>query len=257
MASVPFGLLAALVPLVLVVAGAYASVGLGGGTGYLAVMTLFGVPPDVLVPTVLVLNILVTGVALLRFGLAGRLRWRLLLPFLIPALPGAFVGGMVSGEGAVFSTVLAVALLLAGVAMLRSAPHAQERDVLPEPDRLYLVAVPAGVAIGLVSGFLGIGGGVFLGPLVLLLGWAGPRQVAAMNACLILTVSAVALAAHGVKGGIDARVMIPLGLAAIIGGLIGSTLAEKKLPARHLQRVFAVIVLVAALRAGWDAVAGP
>lgn len=251
--SVSVGLVLALAPLILLVAGAYASVGLGGGTGYLALMTLFGLPPDVLVPTALLLNIVVTGVALLRFGVAGRLRWRLLLPFLIPALPAAFVGGLVHADRRVFLTVLAVALLLAALAMLRSSGRAQEQDELPPPGRLMAVGVPAGLAIGLISGFLGIGGGVFLGPLVLLLGWAGPKQVAAMNSCLILAVSSVALAAHGVRGALDAHVLIPLGAAALVGGLIGATLAEKRLSARQLQRVFAAIVLVAALKAGWDA----
>jgi hypothetical protein len=237
------------------VAGAYASVGLGGGTGYLAVMTLFGLPPDVLVPTALLLNILVTGVALLRFGVAGRLRWRLLLPFLIPALPAAFAGGLVNADRHVFLVILALALALAGVGMLRSSTRAREHEDLPPSVRLWAVGLPAGLAIGLVSGFLGIGGGVFLGPLVLLLGWAGPKQVAAMNSCLVLTVSAVALAAHGVRGAAPMHVLVPLGLAALVGGLVGATLAEKKLSPRQLQRVFAVIVLVAALKAGWDALA--
>ncbi len=234
-------------------AGAYASVGLGGGTGYLAVMTLFGLPPEVLVPTALLLNIVVTSVALLRFGMAGRLRWRLLLPFLIPALPAAFAGGLVRADRSVFLTVLAVALLVAGLAMLRSSASAHERHELPPARRTIAVGVPAGLAIGLISGFLGIGGGVFLGPLVLLLGWAGPKQVAAMNSCLILAVSSVALAAHGVRGAVDAHVLVPLGVAALVGGLIGATLAERKLSARQLQRVFAAIVLIAALKAGWDA----
>jgi uncharacterized membrane protein YfcA len=254
--NVSLALIWALTPLILFVAGAYASVGLGGGTGYLAVMTLVGLPTGTLASTALVLNILVTGVALLRFGLAGRLRWRLLLPFLVPALPAAFVGGSVRADPRVFLAVLCGALTLSGLTMLGSASRARERDVLPPAGRLYAVGVPAGVAIGLVSGFLGIGGGVFLGPLVLLLGWAGPRQVAAMNSCLILMVSAVALVAHGMRGGLEARVVLPLGAAALVGGLIGATLAERTLSAKQLQRLFGVIVLVAALKAGWDAMAG-
>lgn len=253
---VPLGLVLALAPLILLVAGAYGSVGLGGGTGYLAVMTLFGLPPDVLVSTALLLNIVVTGVALLRFGVAGRLSWRLFLPFLIPAVPAAFVGGLVDADRRVFLAVLACALALAGLTMLRSSGEAGEREGLPAPVRLYAVAVPAGAAIGLVSGFLGVGGGVFLGPLVLLLGWAGPRQVAAMNSSLILVISAVALAAHGLRGSVEVQVVLPLGLAALVGGLAGATLAERKLSSRQLQRIFAVIVLVAALKAGWDALGG-
>lgn len=254
--TVSYGMIALLTPFILIVAGAYASVGLGGGTGYLAVMALAGVPPSLLASTALVLNIVVTAVALLRFGVAGRLRWGLLLPFLIPALPAAFVGGLVNADRRLFLVVLSTTLALAGLAMLRTAAHAAEREDLPRPARLYAVAVPAGVAIGLVSGFLGIGGGVFLGPLVLLLGWAGPKQVAAMNSCLILVVSSVALAAHGLRGGITIGVVVPLGVAALVGGLVGATLAEKRLSALQLQRLFAAIVLIAALKAGWDALAG-
>ncbi len=101
----------------------------------------------------------------------------------------------------------------------------------------------------LSSGFLRIGGGVVLGR-------AGPKHVAAMNSALILVLSAFALAARGVKGGVDSRVVLPLALAALLGGLGGATLAEKKLSARLLQRVFAVIVLIAALKAAYDVMAG-
>jgi uncharacterized membrane protein YfcA len=253
--TVAFWTVLALAPLILIVAGAYASVGLGGGTGYLAILSLVGLPPTVLAPTALLLNVLVTAVALVRFGVAGRLRWRLLLPFLLPALPAAFAGGLVHADPRLFMGVLAVALALAAFAMMRSAAHAVERNEVPDAVRLHAVAIPAGLAIGFVSGFLGIGGGVFLGPLVLLLGWAGPRQTAAMNALLILTVSAVALVAHGLRGGLELHVVLPLGIAALVGGLIGATLAERSLSAGQLQRLFAVIVLVAAARAAWDALA--
>lgn len=254
--TVPVVLVAVLAPLVLLVAVAYASVGLGGGTGYLAVMALVGMPHRVMAPTALLLNLIVTGVALLRFGVAGRLRWRLFLPFLLPAIPAAFVGGLVTADRRVFMALLAVALAAAGACMLRTAGRALERDTLPRRALLLAVAIPAGAAIGLVSGFLGVGGGVFLGPLILLVGWAGPKQVAAMNSCLILIVSAIALAAHGLRGGVEVVSILPLGLAAFVGGLAGATLAEKRLSARQLQRLFAVIVLVAAVKAGWDAVGG-
>jgi uncharacterized membrane protein YfcA len=254
--TVPLGLLLVLAPLVFLVAGAYASVGLGGGTGYLAVMALAGMSPAAMAPTALLLNIIVTGVALLRFGAAGRLRWRLFLPFLVPAIPAAFAGGFVTADRRVFLAILAAALIIAAGGMLRSATRACEHDDQPRRRLLYGVAIPSGAAIGLASGFLGIGGGVFLGPLVLALGWAGPKQVAAMNSCLILIVSAVGLAAHGIKGAVEISVIIPLGVAALIGGLAGATLAEKKLSAAQLQRVFAVIILIAAVKAGWDALGG-
>lgn len=251
--SLTTGLLLLLIPLVFLIAGAYASVGLGGGTGYLAVMTLVGVSAVTMTPTALLLNLVVTGAALLRFGLAGRLNWRLFLPFLLPAIPAAFLGGLTAADHQIFLVLLSIALTVAVLTMLYSAPKAREQCQAPGQGRLWLVAIPAGAAIGFLSGFLGIGGGVFLGPLILFLGWAGLRETAAMNSVLVLTLSAVGLAAHGFKGNVEFALMLPLVGAALVGGMAGATLAEKKLSVRALQRIFAVIILVAALKAGIDA----
>jgi len=251
--TISSGLLFVLIPLIAIIAGAYSSVGLGGGTGFLAVMTLFGMPVSSIASTALLLNIVVTGAALIRFGLAGRLNWALFLPFLLPAMPAAFLGGLVTADRRVFLVLMAIALAFASAGMFRSATKAQEKEGMPQRQRLLAVAIPSGVIVGFLSGFLGIGGGVFLGPLILFLGWAGPKQVAAMNSALILTLSSVALGAHGIKGDIHFSLVMPLALAALVGGLIGATLAEKKLSSRTLQRVFAVIILVAALKAVVDA----
>jgi uncharacterized membrane protein YfcA len=199
-----------------------------------------------------VLNLVVTGAALIRFGLAGRLKWRLFMPFLLPAIPAAFLGGLVTADHRIFLALLAAALTAAAVAMFLNAPETEEQAREPEDIRRWLIGLPAGLLIGFLSGFLGIGGGVFLGPLILFLGWAGPRQVAAMNSALVLILSAAGLLAHGLKGGINLVVIAPLAVAALLGGLAGSSLAEKKLSPRVLQRIFAVIVLVAALKAIFD-----
>jgi len=253
--SLPLGLLIILIPLVLLIAGAYASVGLGGGTGYLAVMTLIGMSATTITTTALLLNLIVTGVALIRFGMARRLRWNILLPFLIPAMPAAFLGGILHADRRLFLILLAAALTVAAVTMFRNAPNALERKFEPDWKQLFWIGIPAGFMIGFLSGFLGIGGGVFLGPLLLFLGWAGPKQVAAMNSALILILSTVGLAAHGIRGGIDINLMLPLAAAALIGGLGGATLAEKKLSAHVLQRMFAVIILIAAIKAVYDSIA--
>jgi uncharacterized membrane protein YfcA len=94
---------------------------------------------------------------------------------------------------------------------------------------------------------------VFLGPLILFFGFAGPKQMAAMNSVLILVLSGIGLAAHGIKGGIELRVVLPLAAAALIGGIAGATLAEKKISARVIQRIFAFIILIAAIKAACDA----
>ncbi len=241
-----------LVPLCALVAAAYAAVGLGGGTGYLALMTLFGIATAAMPSTALLLNIVVTGAALLRFGIAGRLSPRLLAPFLLTAIPAAFAGGFVAAPRRFFLAMLALGLVAAAVAMLRSAAST-DNPAPPTTLRLWAVALPAGLLIGLASGFLGIGGGVFLGPLVLLLGWAGPREVAAMSSATVLTLSIAGLAAHGLRGSIDLQIAGPLAVAVLLGGLAGAHLAETRLSATGLKRLFAIIILVAAVRAALSA----
>ncbi|MCG6948159.1 MAG: sulfite exporter TauE/SafE family protein [Acidobacteria bacterium] len=239
-----------LVPLCALVAAAYAAVGLGGGTGYLALMTLFGIDTQSMPSTALMLNVVVTGAALLRFGVAGRLRTDLLAPFLVTAIPSAFVGGLIDAPRRAFLLVLAVGLAAAAAAMLKTAASPDD-PVTPSRARLWSVAIPAGTTIGLASGFLGIGGGIFLGPLILLLGWAGPREVAAINSATVLILSVAGLTAHGLRGSVDLQIALPLGVAVLVGGLAGAHLAESKLSATTLKRLFAVIVLVAAIRAAF------
>ena len=243
-----------LVPLCALVAAAYAAVGLGGGTGYLALMTLFGMDSETMPSTALLLNVVVTGAALLRFGLAGRLQPRLLLPFLIIAIPAAFAGGLIVAPRQIFMAVLAIGLVAAAAAMLRSAASPDEPSP-PDPLRLWLVAIPAGLLIGIASGFLGIGGGIFLGPLVLLLGWAGTREVAAMSSATVFTLSLAGLAAHGLRGSIDIHIAGPMAVAVLIGGLAGAHLAETRLSPVTLKRLFACIILIAAARAAFAAFA--
>jgi len=241
-----------LVPLCALVAAAYAAVGLGGGTGYLALMTLFGMDTETMPSTALLLNVIVTGAALLRFGLAGRLQPKLLLPFLVVAIPAAFVGGLIVAPRRLFMAVLAAGLVAAAAAMLRSA-SSRDDPRPPTTLRLWTVAIPAGLLIGIASGFLGIGGGIFLGPLVLLLGWAGPREVAAMSSATVFTLSVSGLAAHGLRGAIDLHIAVPLAIAVLVGGLAGAHLAETRLSPSALKRLFAVIILIAAARAAFTA----
>jgi uncharacterized membrane protein YfcA len=243
-----------LAPLFAAVAMAYASVGLGGGTGYIALMTIFGVSYQHIPSTALTLNIVVTGAAMIRFGIAGRLRWSLLGPFLFAGLPAAFLGGMLDVPRRGFLGLLAVGLAVVAVAMVRSAAGTSQRSSPPRPALLWVVAIPAGAVFGLASGMLGIGGGVFLGPLVLLLHWADARETAAMTSTYILVLSVAGLAAHGSRGAIEPTLVLPLAAAVLVGGLIGAQLAETRLEPATMKRIFAVIVIVAAIKAGLEAV---
>lgn len=249
----PVWLIAALCPLFAVVAAAYAAVGLGGGSGYVAIMVLAGLPAQNVPSTALVLNLLVASAALLRYGFAGRLRTDILLPFLCPAIPAAFVGGFCQASHQVLLITLAAALLLAAGATFRSASHAVEDPRQPTRLSKIIFGVPFGTLIGFVSGVVGIGGGVFLGPLILFLRWSGPKEVAAMNALLVLALSAAGLVGHGLRGSISVSLVVPFAIAALLGGLLGAHIGERKLSPITLQRTLAVVVLAAGIRAAIDA----
>lgn len=243
-----------LAPLFVVVAAVYASVGLGGGTGYLALMALFGVSETIMPSISLTLNIVVTATAMLRFGAAGRLRWPLLAPFLISAIPAAFVGGLLTVPRRTFLIVLAVCLGIAAAGMLRSAARNDVEIRSPSRAAVWAIGIPAGIAFGLASGMLGIGGGVFLGPFVLLMHWAEPRETAAMTSAYVLTLSVAGLVAHGIRGVVDPKIVTLLAISVLVGGFFGSHLAETRLTAANLKLIFAVIVIVAAIKAAFQAV---
>jgi uncharacterized membrane protein YfcA len=250
-------LLLILVPICLLIAGAYASVGLGGGTGYLAIMTLFGISSVVMPSTSLTLNLVVTCAAILRYGLAGRLRPELFLPFLLPAMPCAFIGGMLELPRSLFYSILAITLALVAYLTFRSSRGDEPELAHSSALGRWSVGLMAGSGIGLLSGALGIGGGIFLGPLVLLLRWAGPRETAAMTAVFIFCISASGLVAHGLRGVVDLHLVLPLSAAVLIGGMIGAHLGATRLSTRTMRRILALIVLVGAVRAALTAFSAP
>jgi uncharacterized protein len=251
--QIPLWLVMALTPVFLAVAAAYGAVGLGGGTGYVAIMVLAGLPAQSIPSTALLLNIGVTGASLLRFGLAGRVRAGILVPFLAPAIPAAFVGGLCRAPHRIFFAVLAVALLVAAVATFRSARQTDEGLRPARLSRRLAVGIPCGAVIGFISGLIGIGGGVFAGPLILSLRWAGPKEVAAMNALLVFALSVVGLVGHGIQGSISTSLVVPFVVATLAGGLLGAHISERMLSPATLQKIFGVIILVAGLKAAVDA----
>lgn len=247
-------LVAALCPLFAALAAVYSAVGLGGGTGYLAIMVLVGLPVQSIPATALLLNLGVTGVALVRYGRAGRVKGRVLLPFLVPAIPGALAGGLLPAPPRALLIVLAAALSVAALATFRSARRPEEPAREAPPRTRWAVGLPCGALIGVVSGVAGIGGGVFAGPLLLTLGWADAKQVAGMNALLVFVLSAVGLLGHGLRGTVSPSLVVPFAVATLLGGLVGVGLAERLLRPATLKRIFGVVILVATLKAVVDAV---
>jgi uncharacterized membrane protein YfcA len=225
----------------------YSSVGHGGASAYLAILVLAGYDRTAIAPTVLLLNILVTAAGVANYRQAGHLSVRLLLPFALTSIPAAFLGGSVELPSRYFSTLLGATLLIAAARFLLLTAPVQIRTPA-NAATVYAVGLPLGGLIGFVSGLVGIGGGIFLSPLMLLLGWADAKQTAAVSAGFILLNSLSGLTAHAGRGTADWAVMAPLAVAVLIGGAIGSHLGARLILPITLQRLLGAVLLLAGIK---------
>jgi hypothetical protein len=223
-------------------AALYASVGHGGASSYLAVMGLFNFAPSVMKPTALALNILVAAVATLKFYRAGLFSWRLFSPFAMVSIPAAFVGGATTLPGRWYKILVGVVLLYAAVWMFRSSRRPLQSDVRPVP---FWGAILAGTAIGYLSGLTGVGGGIFLSPLLLYLGWAETRATSGVAAPFILVNSVAGLLGH-LSSIAQLPSNIPIwGVAAVFGGWIGASYGSRKAPLPVLRQLLSLVLIVA------------
>lgn len=218
----------------------YSSVGHGGASGYLAAMALFGLEPAMMKPAALTMNIFVTVLVLWRFSRSAAFNWRLFLPFAIASVPMAFIGGAYTINSAAYRVMVGLALLLAMWRLLWEG-HDSERIQAPA----LWVALPVGAVLGLVSGLTGVGGGIFLSPLLLLFHWTSMRGSVAIAAAFILLnsiagLSGYATTAHEWPAGIPVLV-----IAAVLGAVIGSELGVRRLAPVHLRKALAVVLVVA------------
>ncbi len=179
-----------LVPVFFVIALAYASVGHGGASGYLAALSFFAFCPDEMATTALTLNLFVAGIALMSFARAGHFVGRLTWPFVVASVPAAFLGGLIPVSVRFYQVLLAIAL---GVAAVRLSLDLRGREEGRVVRPSLALALPTGGGIGWLSGVVGVGGGIFLSPFLLLLRWATPKQTAAASAAFILINSAAGL----------------------------------------------------------------
>jgi uncharacterized membrane protein YfcA len=233
-------------PLITVVALLYGSVGHAGASGYIAVMALCGVAPVMLKPTALALNLVVALVATIAFARAGWFRWSLFWPFAIASVPCAFIGGMLGLPVAIYKLALALALAYASWRLWLAARPQDVAETVRMPR--WPAALAVGAVIGLVSGLIGVGGGIFLSPVIMLAGWAGPRITAATSAAFILVNSAAGLLGHGVQMG-HLPTQVPLWMGCVlVGGALGSWLGASRLPATTLRRVLAAVLALAAIK---------
>jgi uncharacterized protein len=224
------------------VATLYSSVGHAGASGYIAVMALGGVAPEVIKPAALTLNILVAAIGSWQFWRAGHFSWALFWPFAALAVPLAFVGAALHLPAPGLKLALGMVLLFSAAnLLLRPAADAATRA----PARG--VALGTGAGVGLLAGVTGTGGGIFLTPLLIHGKWAPTKTAAAVSAPFILCNSIAGLAGHVGAGamGSDPIALVPLAGAVVAGGWLGSHLGSRRLPAPAIKRCLAAVLAVA------------
>ncbi len=280
--------------LVLLVAALYSSVGHGGASGYLAILSLCGYTPPVMATTALILNILVAGLASCSYIRAGHFSWRLAWPFIVGSVPCAFVGGSLHLQPGMYYLLLALTLIAVAIrlpvspkpkcavvspdginekcrtssgeesirgfnhstladntdgAVVLSAQYKSDTLIgLSEPFRELEVkqGIFCGALIGIMSGVVGIGGGVFLTPLIVLMRWAPSKPASAISAIFIVVNSVAGLVGRFSSGQIEAGVAPSLVLAAFIGGVTGAHFGANKLSEKTMKILLSTVLLIAA-----------
>jgi len=231
--------------MILAAAMLYSSVGHAGASGYLAAMALLSVEPAIMKPTALCLNILVASIATYQFARAGCFSWQLFWPFAVASVPAAYIGGAITLPGEYYRPLVGAVLLVAAIRLLLAKQPTTEQEV-KQPN--LIVSLVSGAGIGLLSGLTGTGGGIFLTPLLLFMGWAETKQSSGVSAAFIL-VNSIA----GLLGLLSAWPHLPPAIpcwaaAAVTGGLVGSYYGSRRLQSMTLRRLLALVLVVAGLK---------
>ena len=231
-----------LAALIFIAALLYASVGHAGASGYIAAMALMGIAPATMKPTALMLNIFVALIATFKFYRVGAFSWRLFWPLAITSIPCAYIGGMLTLPNHLFKPMVGLVLIYAA---WRAFKTANQLDSIAIRTAALPILLITGAVLGLLSGLTGVGGGIFLSPLMLLFRWAETKVISGIAAAFIL-VNSIA----GLLGVMSKVIVLPSALpywvlAAVIGGYIGAEFGSKRLSNPTIRKVLAVVLLIA------------
>ena len=231
-----------LILLLAVMAFLYASVGHGGASGYLAVMALFAIAPPVMKQTALLLNLGVSLMSFIAFYRQGYFKWALFWPFALGSIPAAYLGASIPLTDSTYKQILGVCLFLAVIRMVISLKES-------EPRRLNLgMGVFAGAAIGVLSGMIGIGGGIILSPLLLLFRWASLKQAAAVSALFIFVNSVAGLAGLKTWIPLDQYQMMYWLAASLVGGFLGARWGASIASNVKVKWILALVLIIASIK---------
>jgi hypothetical protein len=230
--------------LLFLIAFLYASVGHGGASGYLALMALFSITPEVMKPTALLLNLFVSLTSFIQFYRGRHFKWKIFLPLSLASIPLAFIGGLMVVDGMLYKKILGLLLLIPVVRFL-FFPNFDISEIKKPNLSLSLLI---GAVIGLLSGMIGIGGGIILSPILLFLKWTDQKQTAAISALFIFVNSLSGLAGQLTKGIHFSTDMYVYVAIAFTGGLCGAYFGALRFKQIILKNVLAIVLLVAAIK---------
>jgi len=227
-----------------IIAFLYASVGHGGASGYLALMSLFGFLPDTMRSTALLLNILVAGIAFYQYKKTVVMPWRICLWLLIASVPAAFTGGIIELDATFYKKILGALLLVPAIKL--SGFFKIKLAVKNSPNIIGLLLI--GASIGLLSGMIGIGGGIILSPILLLLAWTNFKETAAISSIFIFLNSIAGFAGMAQTGITINNYIYAMIVLAAAGGLAGAYFGANKFSSRILKLLLSFVLLLASLK---------
>ncbi len=233
------------------VAFLYSTVGHGGASGYLAVLSLtaYGLhDPAWLKQHVWCLNLIVASLAFWHYKQANHHDWKLTFPFIIASIPSAFLGGFLRIDGEFYDILLSITLVWAAWRLSLVRKESDVLDVYSSPD--LKTSILAGGLIGLASGVIGVGGGIFLSPIILLNKWATPKTTAATSALFIWVNSAAGLAGASLSGqlSLESSIILPFAGAVLIGGFFGSRYGADAASQQVIRKLLVLVLIIAATR---------
>jgi uncharacterized protein len=233
----------------------YSSVGFGGGSSYIAILVLLGISLFVVPPIAQILNIIVAGMAMITFAKAKHLSLKFTLPFL-SSVPFAFFAGTIALPEWHIALIFVLALFAASAALFLSGIRSrferlQEKQAkglrLWDIREILLMGVPTGAILGVVAGLVGIGGGIWLSPLLILSGMADPKRAAATSSVFIVANSVSGFLGQSVSKPIDVSILFPLALVVLAGGVLGSRFGALRLDHDKIRLIVSAIVAIAGL----------
>ena len=230
----------------------YSSVGFGGGSTYLALLLIWNIPYYIFPVIALLCNIIVVTGNSINYVKAGNHNFKLLLPFLIGSIPLAFFGGTLKINKEIFEILLFFVLFIAGLLLLINNKSYEDKNIIIKKVNLFF-SISIGSVLGLISGIVGIGGGIFLSPILFLLKADRPKNIAT-TASLFILINSIS----GILGQLTKETVLneifsywSLFLAVLAGGLIGNFLNIKILSNRTLALITSLLVIFIAIRMGF------